>query len=90
MQTTNVNWSDLFLCLSFDAKDILPASKCLSDLAEFRSTGAMFDAYGPFRNHDEAALAILGDDMSEAGMSVEEVDWTGFDEAGGLGPESGL
>lgn len=83
MQTLT-NWSNLFLSDServFDACD-----SGIAALSELRRTGAMLDVFGPFRSYEAAELAVASDDPSDAGMSPDEIDWTGFYEAGGFEP----
>ena len=62
--------------------------RTISALSELRSTGGMFDTYGPFQTREAAEMAMLSENPSDAGMSVEEIDWTGFYEVGGYDAEA--
>lgn len=77
------NWSNLFVA---DADGVHEASTRIAKLSELRRTGAMLDVFGPFRSESEAEVAMRAEDPSDAGLSVEQIDWTGFYEVGGWQP----
>ena len=81
------NWSNLFLATE-DGEVFACNDRAISALSELRSTGCMFDTYGPFRSHEAAEMAMLSDEPGVAGMSVEEIDWTGFYDVGGYDAEA--
>ena len=63
----------------------MQASLCIEALSELRRTGSMYDIYGPFRSVADAhAATISNEDMVDAGLTPDEIDWSGFAEAGDI------